>query len=320
MKTVNGGNLIFGFTAEEYVSPDGDAIDFGAPAGSQISVPSMLGVPESTGFVAPTGQISITAMLGIPAGTVFVTPSVLVSIPTMLGEPAPVAFVTPVGKIRSPSLLAAPVLWAGIAPRCYLSAPGPLSSPDATVWTDWSDLATVGRQTSIYVLEIEATGFDTVRIPTSSYQSRLRSGDPSYLQVSIPDAPAWAAAVAERAEGQMILYGGIRIEETGAELLEEIARVDIGLIADQRGVRNQTLSVSGHATLSTRAARTRTLRGLSYRASSGTGKRYRCSPDVFLRPGDTAVVSEYEESITVGLIVLVVGGNQSTMEVSEAAA
>jgi hypothetical protein len=288
---------------------------------SALVVPSPLGAPAVVAeqptvytIVSCPGPIAAPAIIDVPLAVGNV------SAPGPMAAPAVVALSTPVLLVSIPGPLKTPEVWAVRPPAAICSTPGPLSAPAVGAWHDWSVSITVGRRTNIYVLEIEATGFDTVRIPISNYQSRLRSGDPSYLQVSIPDAPTWAAAVAERAGGQMILYGGIRIEETGAELLEEIARVDIGLIADQRGVRNQTLSVSGHATLSPGAARTRTLRGLSYRASSGTGKRYRCSPDVFLRPGDTAVVSEYGESITVGLIVHVVGGRHSTMEVSEAAA
>lgn len=287
---------------------------------SALSVPSPLGAPAVVAeqaavytIVSCPGPIAAPAIVDSPLA------SGRVSAPGPLAAPNVIALSTPVILISIPSPLAAPEVWAVRPPAAIASTPGPLSAPEVGAWHDWSVSVTVGRRTNIYVLEIEADGFSAVRIPISSYQSRLRDGDPSYLQVAIPDAPTWAAAVTERATGQMILYGGIRIEDTGAELLEEIARVDIGLIADQRGVNNQTLSVSGHATQSTGAPRTRTMRGLSYRASGGTGKRYRCTPDVFLRPGDTAVISEYGESITVGLIVHIVGPNTASMEISEAA-
>jgi hypothetical protein len=182
---------------------------------------------------------------------------------------------------------------------------------------DWINTATALQQTPIYILELSAPGEATVRLPLASFQGRRRDGEPSYLQVTVPNAPAWADVVTARQAGQLVLYSGIRLA-SGTEILEEIGRANLELIQDTRGGNSQTIVLSGHATDSNTAPRVRTLAGVTYR-SAGTGKRrYRCRLDPFLRPGDTAVIPGYAEQIAVGLITYVVAPRQTTMEITEA--
>lgn len=182
------------------------------------------------------------------------------------------------------------------------------------VFHDWG--ATQLATTPIYILEISAPGKTTERIPIRSFQGRLRNGTPSYLQVIVPNAPRYAGTIADRQAGQIAIFSGVRV--AGQELLEEIARVNIGLLADQRGGNSQTITISGHGTTTNEAPKTRVLQGITYRASGSGQRRYRCRLDRFLRPGDTAVAEQYGESIVVGLITYVVDTTQTTMEIAEA--
>lgn len=167
-----------------------------------------------------------------------------------------------------------------------------------------------------YALDLVADGQTPLRLPMANFQTRLRSGSPSYLQATIPNPGAWADAVAARSSGKLILYSGVRRAD-GSELLEEIIRVNLGLVSDDRGSNSQSLTLSGHGTISNTAPRTRTLTGISYRAGGSGARRYRCAHDRFLRPGDIAVAPQFSEQITVGMLTYVVGGGQIYMEISE---
>lgn len=198
-----------------------------------------------------------------------------------------------------------------------ISAVSPVPSAGVSLLHDWSNTATAKRQTPIYIMELVAPGQMPVRIPISNFHGRLRDGSPSWLQVTIPNAPRWSEAVIARAAGQLVLYSGVRFGG-GLELLEEIARVNIERIEDARGGRSQTIAVSGHSTATNAAPRIRTMHGVTYRSSGSGQRRYRCRLDRFLRPGDTAVIPSYGEQITVGLITYVVDSTQTTMEITEA--
>jgi hypothetical protein len=198
-----------------------------------------------------------------------------------------------------------------------IAASTPVPTAALAILHDWSNTATVLRQTPIYIMEMIAPGQTAIRIPISNFQGRLRDGSPSWMQVTIPNAPHWSEAVIARAAGQLVLYSGVRFGG-GLELLEEIARVNIERIEDARGGRSQTIAVSGHSTATNAAPRIRTMHGVTYRSSGSGQRRYRCRLDRFLRPGDTAVIPSYGEQITVGLITYVVDSTQTTMEITEA--
>ena len=198
-----------------------------------------------------------------------------------------------------------------------ISAVSPVPSAGVSLLHDWSNTATAKRQTPIYIMELVAPGQMPVRIPISNFHGRLRDGSPSWLQVTIPNAPRWSEAVTARAAGQLVIYSGVRFA-SGLELLEEISRVNIERIEDARGGRSQTISLSGHSTAANAAPRIRTMYGVTYRSSGSDKRRYRCRLDRFLRPGDTAIIPAYDEQITVGLITYVVDSTQTTMEITEA--
>ena len=181
------------------------------------------------------------------------------------------------------------------------------------------DIPTGARAQAIYrcYLTGAADGTTDVELPATSFQARLRTGEPSYLSVVVPDAPTYLPAITARPNGELVVKRGIRWP-TGVEILEEIARVGLERIADDRGAGSYTLTLSGHKTQTTATPKTRTLAGLSYRHAGTGARRYRCSLDTFLRPGDTVYVPEYGESAVVRLITYVIDGRTEMMELTEA--
>jgi len=161
----------------------------------------------------------------------------------------------------------------------------------------------------------DADGTTDIVIPIESFQARHRSGDPSYLSVTIPNIDDYSASVNARLNGQlkieMIAYVN-NIES----VREEIIRVDFESIRTDRGATNQSITLSGHRT-ETYSAKTTELRNVTLRVLQANGKlRFRSSePDFYLRPGDTATYDT--DSITVGLITLNINTLTQNMEVTE---
>ena len=166
----------------------------------------------------------------------------------------------------------------------------------------------------------ESPPLDDLVLPMSSFQCRLRDGDPSYLACVIPSATNYADDISARANGEIVVGKGYRLRD-GTVFLEEIARVDFESVAIDRGARSASVTITGHKTTSSGTVKERALTGVSYSGLQADGKRRtRTDVDMFLRPGDTAIyeIDGADESYIAGQISYTVGPNQSQMEVTEA--
>lgn len=155
-------------------------------------------------------------------------------------------------------------------------------------------------------------GEDDVMIPISSFSARLRDTDPTYLGVVIPGTDH-ADEISARPNGQMVIdqawvVGGVEAYR------EEIARADLEDIRTDEGARNQSITLSGHRS-ETFVAKIASLTGASYKYMSEGKLRYRCLPDLYVRPGDTVRINNDE--FTAGLITINVNALQQTMEIAE---
>lgn len=158
-------------------------------------------------------------------------------------------------------------------------------------------------------------GLDDLDLPMSSFQARMRDGEPSYLAVYIPNSVDYEVAILARTNGDIVVKKGYRMQD-GTINLEEIARVDYESIGIDRGWQNDTATLSGHRTLSSTAPKERELSGVSYYALQMDGKRrVRADVDLFLRPGDIALLND--DNIEVGMITYTVDPFSSIMEITE---
>lgn len=151
-------------------------------------------------------------------------------------------------------------------------------------------------------------------IPISSFQARLRQGEPTYLSVVIPDLDTYSAIVSARSNGQMVIDMALILDGVEA-VREEICRVDLEDINIYEGARNKSITLSGHAT-ETYTTKITALTGASYYNLSGGLRRYRCAMDPYLKPGDTVRVNS--EEFEVGYITISRSVGSETMEVVEA--
>jgi len=102
--------------------------------------------------------------------------------------------------------------------------------------------------------------------------------------------------------------------------VQEIARVDMELenLRMDKGPKSRSITMTGHKTVSTTDPTVVTLSGASYRNYAGGTRRYRCDVDLWLRPGDTAVIEGEGEQFQVGYISYTIGVGQEQMEIVEA--
>jgi len=147
-------------------------------------------------------------------------------------------------------------------------------------------------------------------IPIDSLSARIRSGSPSYLQVTIPDYDTYLAAVSARAtNGKMYLYKSV---DKGAWAL--VMWVNLENIYSDRGPVNKSITLSGHRTFSNSSPQTITLSDYTYAYNRGSNG-VRCSVYNTVNPGDTIIYGA--SSFVVDLVTLNVSTSM-TLELKEA--
>jgi hypothetical protein len=181
-----------------------------------------------------------------------------------------------------------------------------LASDGAFVLTDAGS-----RITYECVLTGDADGETDLTIPMSSFQGRFRSGDPSYLAVNVPSME-YAADITARSNGSLSVY---IIKTIGDNRIRELLiTVDLEDIRTDEGANSQTITLSGHRT-ETPFAKTVTFDDVYYANMINGLRRFRCPPDLYLKPGDTVVIDG--ETMTADLITWAVSVDSCTMEIAE---
>lgn len=150
-------------------------------------------------------------------------------------------------------------------------------------------------------------------IPMGSFQTRWKSGDPTFLQVVIPGID-YSSEISARPNGEMVIKMGFEVGGV-VQITEELIRVDLETIDPHEGGRNRSIVLMGHKTV-TYENKTVALTGASYRRVADGKLRYRCDPHLYLRPGDTVNIND--DSFTVGDIIMIINTTEQTMEIAEA--
>ena len=156
-------------------------------------------------------------------------------------------------------------------------------------------------------------------MPISNFSGQLRSGEPSYLQVTIPDARTWADVIADFAahpETEIVIQAGYRWSD-GRFDTQDIARTRLRNVRYDIGARSSSVQLDGIDTRVNPAPKSVSLKGANYRSQDEAGRvRYRCAMNFDIRPGDTARING--ESFIVGELSYNVTVNNATLEVAEA--
>lgn len=200
--------------------------------------------------------------------------------------------------------------WALIAPAggdVVLSQQWRLEA--SAVWT-----RVISSTAYIFALE---QGAARDEIPMANFSGQFRSGSPSYLQVSIPDAGTHAATIQAYAaldNVDMVIDAGYLYSD-GDYQTQEIARVTLRNIRYDYGSRSSSVSLDGTDTRTNPSPKAVTLTGSSYLNIDTDGRlRYRVRPDFSVRPGDTVTVDG--DTFVASEISWQVNSTSATMEVA----
>jgi hypothetical protein len=258
------------------------------------------------------GDIVITAPAFVSTGTLTADLNnlkaiALVSAGAMAGVPTllfPVAVMSSVSSL----VAGAPELSMAVEPLVSTGAMSAIVTP----------FAVAGE---IYRYFFTLTGSPDVEIPIASFQCRLRSGDPTYLAVTVPYTEEYAAAISARPDGEMVIE--MALVMVGVEYVRsEIVRANLENIRLDQGPINATITLTGHKTV-TSTPHAITLVNPVYRSVTDGAVRLRfAEPHLYLRPGDTVTCDD--DTFTADLISIFIGASDGgnitkSMEVAEAA-
>jgi len=154
-------------------------------------------------------------------------------------------------------------------------------------------------------------------MPISNFSGQLRSGEPSYLQVTIPDARRWAQVIADfaaKSDTELVIQAGYRYSD-GRFQTQDIARTRLRNVRYDLGARSSSVQLDGIDTRINPTPKTVTLTGANYRSQDESGRvRYRCAMNFDIRPGDTALING--ETFTVVELSYNVTVNNATLEIA----
>jgi hypothetical protein len=188
---------------------------------------------------------------------------------------------------------------------------------DVFHYTNWlRQNAARANQRFFFTLTGATDSVSDTEIPASSIFARKRSGDPTYLQVTVPTFN-YATEISLRTGGEMLVDMGYEIDgEIG--LRERILEADLEDISTYEGPVNRSVVLTGHRTQDFGGqVVTFNASEVIYRAYQTRARVFRFAfIDPFLNPGDTVVVGN--ESFTCNNIVYIINALRTTMEVREA--
>jgi len=166
------------------------------------------------------------------------------------------------------------------------------------------------------VLTGSADGKPDVVLPMTSFQSRLRQNDPTYLGAVVPNAVLHGQAVTDRPNADMVVESGLVFPDGRATLWEEIARAGLDDIRIDSGPESSSICLEGRKNITHQGRQLIILKDVQTLSCSGGKHRVRASIDRFLRPGD--LVQAGEITFTAGVIVHTVDVTSQYMDVTEA--
>lgn len=144
-----------------------------------------------------------------------------------------------------------------------------------------------------FIATIEHDDFDDLVLPISSFTARIREGDPSYLQIVVPNYTKYADDILDRTTHcrncQIVIT---KIRDGDSTDTYEVLRVDFENLRTDEGSRSQSVFIVGHRTFYNPSPRTVALYDVDYIRTgidvvSGTNHRLRFTSYINVSAGDT---------------------------------
>jgi hypothetical protein len=286
-----------------------------SPAGiAQLA--AMLGQPAIVGHVAPFGMADGPSMLQVPAALAAVPPRGLIVLPPVFGVAAAIGSTAVQSIIALPPVFSAVVVVARQYPTAQSVVNSVLGSARMVGFTDYT--AFVDPVAPTYYVADFVTPGGAVRLPVSSWQATLQTGQQSYVQCVVPGVLAYVdeinSATSFSITRRAALLDGDAVEEA-------MAAAPISFVQFAQGTANYTANVNGYAPgfvagdalppmYDRRLAGIRTIFG------GAGGYRVRCAIDWLLRPTQRAFLND-ETPFTVSFISYYVGRGDAYMDIGQ---
>jgi len=156
-------------------------------------------------------------------------------------------------------------------------------------------------------------GLEEVELPMTSFQTRMRSGEPTYLQVVIPGVSN-ASDIYNRPNGRMLVYMALK-QNGELKIIENIVSADLEDIMLYQGDESDRIVLVGHRT-ETFQPKNLTITTSNYRNVNNGYIRHRLAePNIYLRPGD--ILNIGDDTFAANVISYYISVENKTMEVGE---
>lgn len=170
-------------------------------------------------------------------------------------------------------------------------------------------------ETQCWAYLLELGGAPSLWLPASSISIR-RDASSATASVVVPTRDAALAAGALERRGSMARIWRAMRRPAGLDSLCEVLAFPADTIRSDRGGSKWSLTLSGTTPVDHPVSRPRELRGISYRSGGFGARRARCAVDIYLAPGDTALLGG-GETLVVGSLSISISATSANMEVSE---
>lgn len=240
-----------------------------------------------------------------------------VGLATIMGTVEAVASVDAAAVVDIASALGALQAVGQTPPSALVAAPSPLS-PSVLAFHDFT-VAIPDTAVSYYHADFTSAS-GVVRVPISSWQATLQTGQSSYVQCVVPAVADWVDVLTDAIEFKIIRTVTLL---DGAEIEQVMAESPLQTLSYARGAYNYTATVAGYPDPYEEIEDPpevfeRTLAGVQTISTTPSSLRVRAQIDWLLRPGWLAVIDE-ETSLTVAYINYIVGSNQAYMDIGNRA-
>ena len=144
-----------------------------------------------------------------------------------------------------------------------------------------------------FTAQIEHPDLSTLVIPISSFTARIREGDPSYLQLVVPNYQLYADDILDRTTHcrncQLVVN---KILDRDTDNPYEVIRVDFENLRTDQGARSESVFLVGHRTFYNPSPQTIALTDVDYvrtgiDINTGSDHRLRFSAYLNVTAGDT---------------------------------
>ncbi|MFZ7127006.1 MAG: hypothetical protein ACOWWM_12715 [Desulfobacterales bacterium] len=160
----------------------------------------------------------------------------------------------------------------------------------------------------------DADSLPDLPLPVRSFQARRRTGEPSYLQVVIPDV-SLEPGIEARPNGQIVVErvtteGGVEISAV------EIVRVNAEPLRTDLGAAARAITLTGYRQTTNGSPAAREIRDVMEVRQGESATVIVAAVDPAVQPGDTAQAQGLGVEFEIATVGYLVNARRATMEVS----